>query len=104
MNRQFCLTHTVRYDECNCDGLLTPAAFLRYMQEIAARDAEDAQPGGEGYWVFKRTVLAFATPIPVHTRLELNTDGMGVTRITAQLGSEADHASTPGDGALVSAR
>ena len=43
MNRQFCLTHTVRYDECNCDGFLTPAAFLRYMQDIAAQDAEDVR-------------------------------------------------------------
>ncbi len=43
MNREFYLTHTVRYDECNCDGVLTPAAFLRYMQEIASRDAEDVR-------------------------------------------------------------
>ncbi len=42
MNRQFRLTHTVRYNECDCRGVLTSAAFLRYMQEIAARDAEDA--------------------------------------------------------------
>jgi len=104
MNRQFCLTHTVRYDECNCDGLLTPAAFLRYMQEIAARDAEDAQLGGEGYWVIKRTVMAFATPIPVHTRLELKTYGMGFTRITAQRGYKAHRALAPSDEAAVSAR
>jgi len=104
MNRQFCLTHTVRYDECNCDGLLTPAAFLRYMQEIAARDAEDARLGGEGYWIIKRTVMAFATPIPVHTKLELKTYGIGFTRITAQRGYEARLAIAPGDEALMSAR
>ncbi len=89
MNRQFCLTHTVRYDECNCDGLLTPAAFLRYMQEIAAQDAEDARLEGEGYWVIKRTVMSFTRPIPIHTRLELKTFGIGFTRITAQRGYEA---------------
>lgn len=104
MNRQFCLTHTVRYDECNCDGVLTPAAFLRYMQEIAARDAEDVQLGGEGYWVIKRTVIAFSTPIPIHTKLELKTYGIGFTRITAQRGYEAHLATAPGEEALVSAR
>ena len=103
MNRQFCLTHTVRYDECNCDGELTPAAFLRYMQEIASRDAEDAQLEGEGYWVIKRTVMSFATPIPIHTRLELKTYGIGFTRITAQRGYEAHIASLPQDEPAVSA-
>lgn len=104
MNRQFCLTHTVRYDECNCDGLLTPAAFLRYMQDIAAHDAEDALLEGDGYWVIKRTVISFATPIPIHTKLEVKTYGIGFTRITAQRGYEAHRASVPQDEPLVSAR
>jgi acyl-CoA thioesterase FadM len=103
MNRLFSLTHTVRYDECNCDGLLTPAAFLRYMQEIAARDAEDAQLEGNGYWVIKRTVMSFARPIPYHTRLELRTFGIGFTRITAQRGYEARLADNPEDQPLASA-
>jgi len=104
MNRQFCLTHTVRYDECNCDGFLTPAAFLRYMQDIAAQDAEDVRLEGNGYWVIKRTVISFVTPIPIHTRLELKTYGIGFTRITAQRGYEARLASAPQDEPLVSAR
>jgi acyl-CoA thioesterase FadM len=104
MNRQFSLTHTVRYDECDCHGLLTPAAFLRSMQEIAARDAEDARLGGEGYWVIKRSVMNFAVPIPVHTRLALTTYGTGFTRITAQRGYEAHRATEPHDKALMSAR
>src|SRR5579864_2778980 len=104
MNRQFCLTHTVRYDECNCDGFLTPAAFLRYMQDIAARDAEDARLGGEGYWVIKRTVMTFTAPIPIHTTLELKTYGIGFTRITAQRGYEAHLSIAPNDEAQVSAR
>lgn len=104
MNRQFRLTHTVRYDECNCNGLLTPTAFLRYMQDIAARDAEDALLGGEGYWVIKRTVIVFTMPIPIHTTLELKTYGIGFSRITAQRGYEAHLAIAPGDEALVSAR
>ncbi len=49
MQRQFCYTHSVRYDECNCDEVLTPPAFVRYMKDIAARDAEDAQLSGNGY-------------------------------------------------------
>jgi acyl-CoA thioesterase FadM len=104
MNRQFCLNHTVRYDECNCDGTLTPAAFLRYMQDIAAQDAEDAQLYGNGYWVIKRTVMSFATPIALHTRLELKTFGIGFSRITAQRGYEAHHALAPQDEPLASAR
>ena len=103
MNRQFCLTHTVRYDECNCDGFLTPTAFLRYMQDIAAQDAEDVQLEGDGYWVIKRTVISFATPIPIHTRLELKTFGIGFSRITAQRGYQARLADTPQDEPLVSA-
>jgi acyl-CoA thioesterase FadM len=104
MKREFRLTHVVRYDECNCEGELTPAAFLRYMQEIASRDAEDAQLVGKGYWVIKRTIMSFARPIPIHTRLELKTFGMGFTRITAQRGYEARLADAPEDEALVSAR
>lgn len=89
MRRQFHQTHTVRYDECNCNGFLTPTAFLRYMQNLAAQDAADAQLSGDGYWVVKRTVISFAAPIQVHTRLALSTYGIGFTRITAQRGYEA---------------
>jgi len=104
MNRQFCLNHTVRYDECNCDGFLTPVAFLRYMQDIASRDAEDAQLVGEGYWVIKRTMMSFASSIPLHTDLELKTFGIGFSRITAMRGYEARKALVPQVEPLASAR
>ena len=104
MKRQFRLTHTVRYDECNCDGVLTPAAFLRYMQDIAARDAEDAQLSGNGYWVVKRTVITFNAPVHTHTTLELKTYGIGFTRITAQRGYEAHLTNGDTDNPVVSAR
>lgn len=104
MKREFRLTHTVRYDECNCDGVLTPAAFLRYMQDIAAQDAEDAQLSGNGYWVVKRTVIAFKTPVRIHTKLELKTYGIGFSRITAQRGYEARLADGETDQPIVSAR
>lgn len=89
MRRQFGSIHTVRYDECNRDGLLTPTAFLRYMQDLAARDAENAQLSGDGYWVVKRTLISFAVPVQVHTQLALQTYGLGFTRIAAQRGYEA---------------
>lgn len=89
MNRQFWQTHNVRYDECNCDNVLTPTSFLRYTQEIAGLDAEDAQLSGNGFWLAKRSVVSFASPIPVHTNLKLKTFGIGFTRITAQRGYEA---------------
>jgi acyl-CoA thioesterase FadM len=104
MNRQFYHTHTVRYDECNCDGFLTPAAFLRYMQDIAALDAEDAQLSGNGYWVVKRTVISFVAPVSVHTTLELKTYGIGFTRITAQRGYEARIAGGQHNEPIISAR
>ncbi len=104
MNRQFCLTHTVRYDECNCDGFLTPAAFLRYMQDIAAQDAEDANLSGDGYWIVKRTTISFTTPVPIHTRLIVKTHGIGFTRITAQRGYEAYRDGEDADDPVISAR
>jgi acyl-CoA thioesterase FadM len=104
MNRQFCLNHTVRYDECNCYGVLTPVAFLRYMQDIASRDAEDAQLKGNGYWIIKRTMMSFASSIPLHTSLELKTFGIGFSRITALRGYEARQALAPHDEPLASAQ
>ena len=105
MNRQFCLTHTVRYDECNCDGVLTPVAFLRYLQDIASRDAEDAQLIGEGYWIIKRTMMSFASSIPLHTSLEIKTFGIGFSRITALRGYEARlQAHAPQDEPVASAQ
>jgi acyl-CoA thioesterase FadM len=104
MNRQFCLTHTVRYDECNCEGFLTPVAFARYMQDIALRDAEDAQLVGEGYWIIKRTMMTFASSIPMHTSLELKTFGIGFSRITAMRGYEAREALAPQGEPLASAK
>ena len=105
MNRQFCLTHTVRYDECNCDGVMTPVAYLRYMQDIASRDAEDAQLIGEGYWIIKRTMMSFASSIPLHTNLELKTFGIGFSRITALRGYEARlQAHAPQDEPVASAQ
>ncbi len=104
MNRQFCLNHTVRYDECNCEGVLTPVAFLRYMQDIASRDAEDAQLVGNGYWVIKRTMMSFTSPIPIHASLELKTFGIGFSRITALRGYEARQVLAPHDEPLASAR
>jgi YbgC/YbaW family acyl-CoA thioester hydrolase len=104
MKREFRHPYTVRYDECNCDNSLTPATFLRYMQDIAGLDAEDAHLNGNGFWIAKRTVLSFNTPIPVHTPLELTTYGIGFTRITAQRGYDAhivgDDSATP----VISAR
>ena len=104
MRREFRHNHIVRYDECNRYGILTPAAFLRYMQDIAAMDAENAQLGGDGFWVVKRTVISFTRPIPVHTPLTLKTFGLGFSRITAQRGYEARCADELEGEPLISAR
>ncbi|GLV53560.1 hypothetical protein KDH_04130 [Dictyobacter sp. S3.2.2.5] len=103
MRRQFCHTYTARYDEGDCYGHLTPTAFLRYMQDIASLDAEDIQLPGDGYWIIKRTVIDFAAPVQMHTRLEMQTYGMGFSRITAQRGYEARIAGAPQDQPVISA-
>ncbi|HEX7734634.1 MAG TPA: acyl-ACP thioesterase domain-containing protein [Ktedonobacteraceae bacterium] len=104
MRREFTLTHTARYDECTCDGIVAPRAFFQYMQDIAARDAEDANLGGDGFWVIKRTAITFVVPIPVHTPLLLRTFGLGFTRITAQRGYEAHFADQTEGEPVISAR
>ncbi|GCE24362.1 acyl-[acyl-carrier-protein] thioesterase [Dictyobacter kobayashii] len=104
MRRQFCHTYTARYDEGDCYGHLTPSAFLRYMQDIAALDAEDIQLPGDGYWIIKRTVIDFAAPVQMHTRLEMQTYGMGFTRITAQRGYEARISTASHDQPVIAAR
>lgn len=104
MKRYFTRAHTVRYDECDCNTLLTPTAFVRYMQDIASQDVEDAQLPGEGHWLVKRTLIDFAAPIPIHTRLELKTFGISFKRITSQRGYEARLADSPHSEPLISAR
>jgi len=84
MRRRFRRSYTVRYDDGDCYGLLTPATFLRYLQDIVVQDADDAHFAGGGYWVAKRTVVNFSAPVPVHSTLELETSVIGSTRITAQ--------------------
>jgi acyl-CoA thioesterase FadM len=84
MKRRFRRSYTVRYDDGDCYGLLTPATFLRYLQDLVTLDAEDAQFSGAGYWVARRTIVNFSAPVPVHSTLELETSVIGATRITAQ--------------------
>jgi Predicted thioesterase len=104
MQRQFRHVYTVRYDECDAYGFLTPAAFLRYMQDIAGLDAEDLHFTGDGFWIVKRTVISFAAAIPLHTQLAITTYGMGFTRITAQRGYDAHLVSDPDGEPVVKAR
>ena len=89
MKRQFRQHYMVRYNESDCYGLMRPEAFLRYMQDIAFLDAGDAQLGGDGNWIIKKTFVSFTRPIPMHTQLELKTYGLGFTRITAQRAYDA---------------
>jgi YbgC/YbaW family acyl-CoA thioester hydrolase len=104
MLRQFRHTYTVRYDESDSYGYLTPTAFLRYMQDIAALDAEDAHVEGDGYWIIKRTLVSFRTPVPLLTRLEVTTYGMGFTRVTAQRGYDARIIGSEDKDPVISAR
>jgi acyl-CoA thioesterase FadM len=89
MKRRYHNRYTIRYDEGDCYGLMKPATFARYMQDIASLDADEAQLGGEGNWIVKRSVIFFPEPIPVHTPLAMETYGIGFTRITAQRAYDA---------------
>ncbi|GCF07547.1 acyl-[acyl-carrier-protein] thioesterase [Dictyobacter arantiisoli] len=104
MPRQFRHTYTVRYNECDCYGFLTPAAFVRYMQDIALLDAEDVRFTQSGFWIVKRSVITFHTPVPMHTELELTTFGMGFTRITGQRGYDARLVGASDGPPIISAR
>jgi acyl-CoA thioesterase FadM len=104
MQRQFRHIYTTRYDESDWYGFLTPSAFLRYMQDVAALDAEDAGLAGNGNWIIKRTILDFREPVQVHTQLEVTTYGIGFTRITAQRGYEARIVGKEQTAPLISAR
>lgn len=104
MLRQFRHTYTVRYDEADIYGNLTPTAFLRYMQDIAALDTEEAHVDDDGYWIIKRTIVSFRAPVPLLTRLEVTTYGMGFTRITAQRGYDARIVGSDDTEPIISAR
>jgi YbgC/YbaW family acyl-CoA thioester hydrolase len=104
MSRQFRHTYTVRYDEADSYGSLTPTAFLRYMQDIAALDTEDAHMNDDGYWIIKRTIVSFRQPVTLLTRLEITTYGMGFTRITAQRGYDARIVGSEDKDPIISAR
>ncbi len=104
MKRRFRQAYTVRYDDGDCYGFLTPATFLRYLQDLVALDAEDVRLGGEGYWVARRTVINFSDPVPVHAQLELETSVIGITRITAQRGYTARVVDAEYDEPVITAR
>jgi len=90
MRREFTLTHVVRgYDECNCFGLLTPAAFLRLLQDISAHDILlDTKLEYDGSLVIRRSIVNFKAPVKKFTRLELKTFGTGFGRVSSQRGYE----------------
>ena len=104
MKRRFRQSYTVRYDDGDCYGFLTPATFLRYLQDLVSLDAEDAQLAGDGYWVARRTVIHFSASVPVHARLELETSVIGVTRITAQRSYSARLVDAEHDEPIITAR
>jgi acyl-CoA thioesterase FadM len=104
MRREFSAPYTVRYDEVDCFGLLKPAAFVRYMQDIAWRDAADARLDGDGFWVVKRSVLRFNAPVAANTVLDLYTYALGFTRVTAQRAYDAYTRGEPRREPLVSGR
>jgi acyl-CoA thioesterase FadM len=83
MPRKFIRRYDVRYDDCTLHPFLTPAAALRYMQDIASLDAADSPLPDNSVWVARRTVLEFHKPVPVRAEVEITTFPMGFTKVTA---------------------
>ncbi len=65
-------------------GYLTPAAALRYMQDIAGLDSAEAGLPSFGGWLAKRSIVEFLKPVPVRVSLDIETYSLGFTRVTAQ--------------------
>ncbi len=82
--RHFFHNYEVRYDDCNLYGLLTPAAALCFMQDIAERDAKDGQLiAAGGNWIARRTVAEFRQPVEVRATLETETFPGAFSKVTA---------------------
>jgi acyl-CoA thioester hydrolase len=86
MAYRFKQEYRVRYDESNLHGVMSPAAVLRYLQDIAVLDAVKAELIGTGDWVARRTIMDFLTSIPVRSKVEIVTYPLGFTKVTALRG------------------
>ncbi len=106
MERRFRQKYNVRFDEVDVFGFVTPAALLRYLQDIAGLDASEVEIIEGGVWVARRTVLEFNAPILPRASLEIETYPLGFTKVTAQRGYSVWPAGAVGQAAapLVKAR
>lgn len=77
-------TYQVRYDECNMFGYLTPAAAVRYLQDIAVLHYNTSKLDEGGNWIARRTVIDFHRPVPAYANLQLRTYVGGTTKVTSQ--------------------
>ncbi len=76
--------YQARYDECSLFGFLTPAATVRYLQDIAVLHYNSANLDEGGHWIARRTIIDFHQPIPAYSNLELQTFVGGTSKVTSQ--------------------
>ena len=76
--------YQARYDECSLFGFLTPAAAMRYLQDIAVLHYNSARLGEGGDWIARRTIIDFHQAIPAYSNLELRTFVGGTSKVTSQ--------------------
>lgn len=76
--------YQARYDECSLFGFLTPAATVRYLQDIAVLHYNSANLDEGGNWIARRTIVDFHQAIPAYSNLELNTFVGGSSKVTSQ--------------------
>ncbi len=86
MEYRYKQSYRVRHDECNLYGELTPAATLRYLQDIAGLDAAPTTKLADGNWVARRTIMEFIRPIQPWVNIEIGTYLLGFSKVTAYRG------------------
>lgn len=80
----FIQNYAVRYDDCNLREEVTPAAVLRFLQDIAGLHASQLDILGGGTWIARRTIINFHAPVLARSNLQVLTYPQGHTRILGQ--------------------
>lgn len=80
----FIKNYAVRYDDCNLWEDVTPAAVLRFLQDIAGLHAAQLEIREGGTWIARRTVLNFHAPVKARSTLQVLTYPQGHTRVLGQ--------------------
>lgn len=82
--RTFVAERPVRLGDVDPDGRLRLDAIARYLQDVAADDADDADLDGSHAWLVRRTLIEVAGDVVAGDRLRLTTFCTGAGRSWAE--------------------